>query len=128
MRSSNQDIQMSVLSYIMCPKSGKINRKNSLEKLYVIIFSASIPWWLRLDGDLLVIVIAVTVIIILVMIVVCVIIFLMCRRKHSKLKCELTRLIKQTLNSLSIKCKYISYVSNEGSGCIKSTYHFFQLK
>ncbi|XP_058791072.1 hemicentin-1 isoform X2 [Phymastichus coffea] len=46
----------------------------------------TIPWWLKLDGDLLVIVIATTVIIILVIIVICVVIFLMCRRKHTKLK------------------------------------------
>ncbi|XP_023246410.1 hemicentin-1 [Copidosoma floridanum] len=45
-----------------------------------------VPWWMRLDGDMLVIAIATTVIVILIIIVVCVIIFLMCRRKHSKLK------------------------------------------
>ncbi|KAJ8682010.1 hypothetical protein QAD02_017802, partial [Eretmocerus hayati] len=47
---------------------------------------ASIPWYLRLDGDLLVLVIASTVVVILISIVICVSIFLMCRRKHSKLK------------------------------------------
>uniref|UniRef100_A0ABD2W362 Ig-like domain-containing protein n=1 Tax=Trichogramma kaykai TaxID=54128 RepID=A0ABD2W362_9HYME len=47
---------------------------------------ASVPWWLKLDSDFLVILIATTVIIILVLIVISVVIFLMCRRKHSKLK------------------------------------------
>uniref|UniRef100_A0ABD2W382 Ig-like domain-containing protein n=1 Tax=Trichogramma kaykai TaxID=54128 RepID=A0ABD2W382_9HYME len=46
----------------------------------------SVPWWLKLDSDFLVILIATTVIIILVLIVISVVIFLMCRRKHSKLK------------------------------------------
>ncbi|XP_031788316.1 hemicentin-1 isoform X2 [Nasonia vitripennis] len=72
----------------VCVANNSIGQSNSCERHVPAHqgLDTSIPWWLRLDGDLLVIVIAVTVIIILVIIVVCVIIFLMCRRKHSKLK------------------------------------------
>ncbi|XP_011497659.1 PREDICTED: titin-like [Ceratosolen solmsi marchali] len=66
----------------VCVANNSIGHSNSCERHV----PANIPWWLRLDGDLLVIIIAVTVIIILILIIICVAIFLMCRRKHSKLK------------------------------------------
>lgn len=66
----------------VCVANNSIGHSNSCERHV----PANIPWWLRLEGDLLIIVIAVTVIIMLILIVVCVVIFLMCRRKHSKLK------------------------------------------
>lgn len=69
--------------------------KSAISKFFYN-FSATIPWWLKLDGDLLVIVIATTVIIILVIIVICVVIFLMCRRRHTKLKCKFLILTKKS--------------------------------
>ncbi|KAK0170097.1 hypothetical protein PV328_010700 [Microctonus aethiopoides] len=46
----------------------------------------NLPWWLHLEGDLLIIVIIVTAVILLVIIVCCVIIYLMCRRKQMQVK------------------------------------------
>ncbi|XP_018054356.1 PREDICTED: hemicentin-1 isoform X2 [Atta colombica] len=45
-----------------------------------------IPWWHRLDGNLLLIIIVMTVIMILVLILICVAIYIVCRRKRSQLK------------------------------------------
>ncbi|KAG5331057.1 HMCN2 protein, partial [Acromyrmex charruanus] len=45
-----------------------------------------IPWWHRLDGNLLLIIIVMTVVMILVLILICVAIYIVCRRKRSQLK------------------------------------------
>ncbi|XP_018356530.1 PREDICTED: hemicentin-1 isoform X3 [Trachymyrmex septentrionalis] len=45
-----------------------------------------IPWWYRLDGNLLLIIIVMTVVMILVLILICVAIYIVCRRKRSQLK------------------------------------------
>ncbi|EFN82322.1 Titin [Harpegnathos saltator] len=45
-----------------------------------------IPWWHRLEGNLLLIIIIVAVVIILVLILICVAIFIVCRRKRNQVK------------------------------------------
>lgn len=49
-----------------------------------------IPWWHELDGNLLLIIIIAAVVIILVLILICVAIYIVCRRRHSEMKCKLS--------------------------------------
>lgn len=46
----------------------------------------NIPWWSRLEGDLLIIIIIVAAVIVLVIIIICVIVCLICRRKRNHQK------------------------------------------
>jgi uncharacterized membrane protein len=59
--------------------------------LYTATYRAAghIPWWHQLEGNLLLIIIVVAVVIILVLILICVAIYIVCRRKHSEMKCKL---------------------------------------
>lgn len=48
--------------------------------------SGDVPWWYRMDGNLLLIAIIVSIIIILAIIIVCVVILIICRRKRKQMK------------------------------------------
>lgn len=52
------------------------------------VIAGNLPWWLQLEGDLLIIVIIVAMVILLAIIICSVVIWLICRRKRSQAKCK----------------------------------------
>ncbi|XP_018304625.1 hemicentin-1 isoform X2 [Mycetomoellerius zeteki] len=66
----------------MCVANNTIGRSVACER----DIPGHIPWWHRLDGNLLLIIIIMTVVMILVLILICVAIYIVCRRKRSQLK------------------------------------------
>ncbi|XP_035734399.1 hemicentin-2-like [Vespa mandarinia] len=66
----------------VCIANNSIGQSTACE----LDITGDVPWWYRMDGNLLLIAIIVSIIIILAIIIVCVVILIICRRKRKQIK------------------------------------------
>ncbi|KAK2579264.1 hypothetical protein KPH14_008224 [Odynerus spinipes] len=76
------DTSITKFQTYVCIANNSIGQSTACE----LNITGDVPWWYRMDGNLLLIAIVVSIIIILAIIIVCVVVLIICRRKRKQMK------------------------------------------
>ena len=76
------------------------------------MITGNLPWWLQLEGDLLIIAIIVAMVILLAIVICCIVIWLVCRRKRAQAKCKYLLVPYFPHNTLESHGKIIKKIIN----------------